>query len=285
MATPAVLNRRTLEQFAGLLENIDKKEFWNQLRELVLLYVNYDYASVFSYYQDYQPIRILDLTPSAARDRLHFTLLRGAYLIGPYYNKLVSNDINSGFYPFCEIAPDAIKETEYYRVYYSEKKVTDEGMFLAHLAPRKLVGFLIERKAPGDEFSDRELDKLNMIAPVVCRLMEMHYHAADLEDSAGRERFDEHFSRAFNKFGSKFLTPREKQIAHLILRGHSSKSGARELDISPNTERVHRRRLYEKLGIASQQELFWLFIESISHYDADSEVDPLEVYITARDSE
>lgn len=284
MATPAVLNRRTLEQIAGLLENLDKNEFWNELRQLIGLYVPYDLASVFSYYQDYQPVRIVDLTPSAARDRLHFTLLRGAYLIGPYYNRLVATDTNSGFYPFSEIAPDAIKETEYYRVYYSEKKVVDEGMFLAHLGPRKFVGFLIERKAPAKEFSEREVDDLNMIAPVVCRMIELHYRNADPADSGDHERFDEHFSRAFNKFGSNFLTPREKHIAHLILRGHSSKSGARELNISPNTERVHRRRLYEKLGIASQQELFWLFIESISHYDADSDADPLQAYIAARDS-
>lgn len=284
MLSPAALNKRTLEQIARLLEGIDSTDVWANLKDLVSLYVPFELASVFSYYKDYQPVRIIDLTPSAERDRLHFTLLRGAYLIGPYYNKLVSTNIESGFYPFSAIAPDAIKESEYYRVYYSEKKVVDEGMFLTLLEPQRYVGFLIERKAPAQEFTHRELNDLALIAPIICALIKQHYHSSSSELANANERFDEHFSKAFNKFGSNFLTPREKQIAHLILRGHSSKSGARELDISPNTERVHRRRLYEKLGVASQQELFWIFIESMSRYDADDETDPLEVYMKTRSS-
>lgn len=283
MITPVALNKRTLDQIAKLLNNIDKTAFWSDLKDLVSLYLSFDLASVFSYYKDYQPVRVIDLTPSAERDRLHFTLLQGAYLIGPYYNQLISTNIESGFYPFSTIAPDAIKESEYYRVYYSEKKVVDEGMFLTKLESQRHVGFLVERKAPAASFTQRELDDLQLIAPVVCALMKQHYHTVGPEHESVPPRFDEHFSKAFNQFGSSVLTPREKHIAHLILRGHSSKSGARELDISPNTERVHRRRLYEKLGIASQTELFWMFIESISHYDAASNADPLEAYLKTRD--
>ena len=279
MFTPAKLNKATLDQIATLLEKVDNVDFWPGLHDLVSLYVPFQMASVFSYYKDYQPARIIDLTPSAQRDRLHFTLLRGAYLIGPYYNKLVSSNIESGFYSFGEIAPDAIRESEYFRVYYSQKKVADEGMFLTKLEPHRFVGFLIERTQSAKEFTGRELDDFKLIAPVVCALIKQHYHSADPEVTGTNERFDEHFSKAFDKFGSDFLTPREKHIAHLILRGHSSKSGARELDISPNTERVHRRRLYEKLGIASQQELFWIFIESISRYDAEDDTDPLVAYM------
>lgn len=282
MLTPAALNKRTLEQTATLLENIEKTDFWVGLKDLVSLYLSFDLASVFSYYKSYQPVRIVDLTPSAERDRLHFTLLQGAYLIGPYYNQLISTNIKSGFYPFSDIAPDAIKESEYFRVYYSEKKVVDEGMFLVQLEPQRFVGFLIERKAPAKEFTERELDDVKLIASLVCALIKQHYRCANPDFENENQRFDEHFSKAFSKFGSNVLTPREKHIAHLILRGHSSKSGARELDISPNTERVHRRRLYEKLGIASQTELFWMFIESISRYDTNSETDPLEAYLKAR---
>ena len=283
MMSPTALNKRSLEQITSILKKIDKPAFWGQLKELIALYLRFDFASAFSYYKDYQPSRLVDLTPSAARDRLHFTLLSAAYLIGPYYNKLISTHVDNGFYALGDIAPDALKESEYYRVYYSEKNVGDEGMFLVRLEPEKYVSFLIERKTSAAEFSLREREELNMLAPLVCTLIQQHYHSNSQEHEDESERFDEYFSKAFNKFGSEILTPREKNIAHLILRGHSSKSGARELDISPNTERVHRRRLYEKLGITSQAELFWMFIESTSHYDGSSEQDPLAIYLQNRD--
>ncbi|MCY1450129.1 Bacterial regulatory protein, luxR family [compost metagenome] len=62
-------------------------------------------------------------------------------------------------------------------------------------------------------------------------------------------------------FGADLLTEREREIAHLLLRGHSVKSSARVLDISPETVRMHRKHLYTKLEISSQAELFSLFID------------------------
>ena len=60
------------------------------------------------------------------------------------------------------------------------------------------------------------------------------------------------------------LTKREREITRLLLRGHSTKSVARELDIAPGTVMVHKRNLFAKLGITSQYELFSLFIEKLS---------------------
>ena len=54
-----------------------------------------------------------------------------------------------------------------------------------------------------------------------------------------------------------------KEISQLLLRGHSSKSVARELDIAPGTVMVHKRNLFAKLNISSQYELFSLFIDEL----------------------
>ncbi|MNN87274.1 Transcriptional regulatory protein UhpA [compost metagenome] len=62
-------------------------------------------------------------------------------------------------------------------------------------------------------------------------------------------------------FGGDRLTEREREIAHLLLRGHSVKSSAKVLEISPETVRMHRKNLYTKLEISSQAELFALFID------------------------
>ena len=60
------------------------------------------------------------------------------------------------------------------------------------------------------------------------------------------------------------ITQREREITQLLLRGHSSKSIARELGIAPGTVMVHKRNLFAKLGITSQYELFSSFIDALS---------------------
>ena len=64
-------------------------------------------------------------------------------------------------------------------------------------------------------------------------------------------------------FGESVLTERERQVSQLLLRGHSSKSIARQLDIAPGTVMVHKRNLFSKLGISSQYELFSLLIDQL----------------------
>ncbi|MAB99869.1 MAG: hypothetical protein CMK71_17685 [Pseudomonadaceae bacterium] len=58
------------------------------------------------------------------------------------------------------------------------------------------------------------------------------------------------------------MSPREQQVAQLILRGFAGKAIARQLNISPETVKIHRRHLYRKLGVASQAELFGRFLKS-----------------------
>jgi DNA-binding CsgD family transcriptional regulator len=48
-----------------------------------------------------------------------------------------------------------------------------------------------------------------------------------------------------------------------VLEGHSSDAIARSLGISVGTVRIHRRNIYGKLQISSQQELFSIFFQKI----------------------
>jgi DNA-binding CsgD family transcriptional regulator len=52
------------------------------------------------------------------------------------------------------------------------------------------------------------------------------------------------------------LSPREAQIAELMLAGCSSDAIALRLDISRHTVKDHRKRIFRKLGVASLAELF-----------------------------
>jgi FixJ family two-component response regulator len=58
------------------------------------------------------------------------------------------------------------------------------------------------------------------------------------------------------------LTPREREVLDLALKGHSSKVIAGELGISHRTVELHRGNLLEKLGVASITELLRLKLGS-----------------------
>ena len=60
---------------------------------------------------------------------------------------------------------------------------------------------------------------------------------------------------------SQRITPRETQVVAQVLEGHSSDSIAKNLGISVGTVRIHRRNIYAKLRISSQQELFSIFLK------------------------
>ena len=56
------------------------------------------------------------------------------------------------------------------------------------------------------------------------------------------------------------LTPRQAEIALLILRGHSSASAALALGLSPQTVKVFRRQIHARCSVTSQAGLFALLM-------------------------
>ena len=87
---------------------------------------------------------------------------------------------------------------------------------------------------------------------------------------------------ALNNFGSSLLTERECHVAQYLLRGHSTRSLAERLGISEDTVKTHRKNLYAKLDIATQAELFSLFIASLAQAQEGLSKDPLESYLRRR---
>lgn len=58
---------------------------------------------------------------------------------------------------------------------------------------------------------------------------------------------------AADPYGS--LTPREREVFHLVIEGRTTKDVARELGISAKTAENHRARSMEKLGVRNTAEL------------------------------
>jgi DNA-binding NarL/FixJ family response regulator len=136
--------------------------------------------------------------------------------------------------------------------------------FLLGLSPTSALVLVCGRTEK--RFTRMELNQLRLIEPVVCTAMKKIWDSRDSESSRDVNDHGMHrrLTTCFENFGEKTLTTREREITQLLLRGHSSKSIARELGIAPGTVMVHKRNLFAKLGITSQYELFSRFIDSLS---------------------
>jgi DNA-binding CsgD family transcriptional regulator len=71
-------------------------------------------------------------------------------------------------------------------------------------------------------------------------------------------RFQEHYD----------LTPRERDIIDLVLQGYPNSKIAAKLQITSGTVRNHRYRLYYKLDITTERELFYMFIDLLLQRNA-----------------
>ena len=76
-----------------------------------------------------------------------------------------------------------------------------------------------------------------------------------------------HLISAMTREHGVALSPRQAEIALLILRGHSSVSIGLRLGISAQTVKVFRKQLYRKCRISSQAELFSLLMPLLSLHD------------------
>jgi DNA-binding CsgD family transcriptional regulator len=73
------------------------------------------------------------------------------------------------------------------------------------------------------------------------------------------------FDEAFATFAKGKLTPRETQISRLMIAGYPTEAIAKTLGIGRGTVKNHRRRLYDRLDITTERELFSLFLEYLAN--------------------
>ncbi|WP_461480861.1 helix-turn-helix transcriptional regulator, partial [Porticoccus sp.] len=201
--------------------------------------------------------------------------LKGAYLLDPCYRAAQAG--HEGFYRLDQLAPVGFRNSEYYKNYFRHTGLIDECGYLFHLNG-DLLNISLGRDDHHQRFSQAQQQLLRDIAPLLQALYLGHWHRADhlphQDDGLHRQ-----LSAALAYFGTSVLTEREAQVIQLFLHGHSTKSIAQKLAISPETVKLHRKHSYAKLDISSQSELFYLFIDALSSMSPPCDGDPLVGYL------
>ena len=113
---------------------------------------------------------------------------------------------------------------------------------------------------------ERVVTVMQDIENLCTTLFKLHYGSVyEPEESEFAPRRELHVQEvdSMSQFGEKVLTERERIVAQNLLRGHSAKSMARLLDISPGTISIHRSNVYKKMEVSSQAELSSLFLQQL----------------------
>lgn len=235
-----------------------------RLVDLICATVSNSGTSLLAFHQDASP-EVLAHSLAPARRR-HFLdrYLAGPYLLDPLYQMALSAKKPS-MCRFRDAQPDRFRSSEYYRQYVERTHLVDEMDFLQDVSPTTTLVIVVGRVEK--RFSKTELNRLYLIEPVVLAGMRRAWEGRTADPDVPDRSIHQWLTECFENFGDDVLTQRERQITQLLLRGHSTKSVARELNIAPGTVMVHKRNLFSKLGITSQFELFSLFIDSLSASD------------------
>ncbi|GLK90323.1 LuxR C-terminal-related transcriptional regulator [Pseudomonas turukhanskensis] len=205
--------------------------------------------------------------PEHYRDWMLNRYFSGGYLLDPFC-LAVEGGLAEGFYHLSEIAPDDFFSSQYYKNYYLEIGCAEDSYYIVNLDSRSKLSVCLFQGMGAQNLAPEQLNLLRAMQPMVREVLAQfgrHWlqqsGAGDAATEQDHAVLSQRIQVAFNNFGCDLLTEREREVAHMVLRGHSVKSAAYELAISPETVRMHRKNLYLKLGINSQAELFAQFID------------------------
>jgi len=250
------------------IDALGSESFPQTLVDALKSLTEFDYSVVFAYYQNERPLCLFHTFSREKRVVFVDEYLKGPYLLDPFF-KACGRSVDTGLYRLRDIAPDRFYQSEYYRSYYIQTGLSEEICYTFYLRRGVAVVISLMRSGESSRFSARQFRLLESVTPIVVGLAQHHWQDLPDEIDLGTESGDVHEERTLientvSSLFSKRITPRETQVVVQVLEGHSSDSIAKNLGISVGTVRIHRRNIYSKLQISSQQELFSIFFKKIT---------------------
>ncbi|MBF8222549.1 helix-turn-helix transcriptional regulator [Halomonas sp. 328] len=237
--------------------------FTGSLVALLRDLVDFDGAVIIGHRPGQAPIYLHDALPRQ-RELLFQRYLMQAWQGDPFLVALDSHR-REGLFRLADAleATEGRSDPEYMKAFYQQTGWRDELCLAVCLDAARWVVIYLGRLAPGHAFSAEAYQRLHERFDLLAALCRQHWASDPLtlsppttgEDDAGAL-----LSRALECFGEGLLTPRERQVATLMVQGLTPEEIAERLAITPGTARNHRKRLYARLGIGSRGELFRRFL-------------------------
>ena len=262
-----LMKNNDTNKFVDIVNAIGEPEFCHCLLASFQHFIEFDSASAIHYRKDHVPeLLYADLTPSE-QTIFHARFLHGAYVASPAYQAYMQH-AESGIYPWHTLMPEGFKDSQMYETYYRPSRIEDLLYLFVDCGELGYVQMSMGRYAPNPVFQEADIEEVNAVSDTIIGLFKKHMEMSQLKHTQQAQPLSslvlDRVNALLDNFEPELLTKREQQIAKLVIMGHSSQSAADILCISPGTERVHRAKLYAKMNLRSNSELFSYFLEKLT---------------------
>lgn len=252
-----IRNAEFWQPLASAIDATGSDRHIDRLIDAVSALVAYDLITVTRYSASSKPEFVKHRRFS---DEMVGRYLDSYYAYDPFY-AYWREKRQSGIVPLRTLNSAQLKRGKYMAEFLAQSRICDEVGILLADGGDWCLGIFLDRTR--QLFRDNEVRLLKAQFPVFEAL-----HNIDLRSRAeGFRRTDAPPSPGLSPEGEPFipqglwseLTPRELQLVRLILAGHPTAAIAEKLGIAVGTAKNHRRRIYEKLDITTERELFLQF--------------------------
>lgn len=258
------------EALPGLVALIGSDGFAKALDAALQHVAPFDLSCIFAYPGRDRPLLLHNGLGQVSSSQIMANYLNGTYLLDAVYSACL-RQTPAGLHRLEALAPDDFFAGEYYNspdvhpcISMESGSLAEEIVFLVPVADNLTLAYSLLRQNGSTPFSDDEFERLQQTVPMVLAFAKRHWQdltPAPSQPIAAGAQGD--IEQAFATFAPAKLTEREQTIVSLILRGHSSVSIGKLLDIAEGTVKIHRKHIHTKLEISSQTELFNLFIQHL----------------------
>lgn len=266
------------QKLAAIMPEIGSDRLPSLLISMLKSLVPFDDAMILHYRNNVTPMVYYNDIPHQQRATQIDSFINGAFVLDPFYRAAIDQKL-SGFHRLTDLAPEGFEKTEYYRNYFKYTEIKDEVGYIIHLSPTEFLNISLSRMSLTQRFNRTQTSILHDINDVLEAICKQQWCDQESSSTTQENHLPEQLDSALKHFGTAYLTDRESQVVQLFLHGHSTKSIAERLGISPETVKLHRKNSYAKLDVSSQAELFYLFIDSLASLTSYSGGDPLVGYL------
>ncbi|MDQ0472294.1 helix-turn-helix transcriptional regulator [Labrys wisconsinensis] len=181
------------------------------------------------------------------------------YVFDPFYAHW-RDERRAGIVPLKSLAGGKVKRGRYIAEFLAQSEICDEIGILLEDGDDCCLGIFLDRTRQA--FKDAEIDLLEERFAVFAAVHALHTR----KRAPGRLGAATPAAAPVNKpvlTASLWpeLSARELELVELILNGHPTATVAARLRITTGTVKNHRARIYEKLDITSERELFLEFFQ------------------------
>ena len=248
-----------LPRIAEVADRVGQADFYAALLAALGAHLQADLCMMMRYSAGDAPEYIIH----DGLEREHMELYRrGLYRVDPIY-RLCHNEIGEGVKDLTEISTPEELKGDYFNIFLRLTGMADDLAILFPVEDRASLGLVFERRT---RFQKREIAEMRALFPLLHSLHRLHRSHGRSASRTGRRDpglppID--YRAAVDAYLQDELTPRERDIVGLILLGYPTAEIAARLTLSVNTVKNHKKRMYVKLDITTERELFLGFVNHL----------------------